>query len=585
MANTHKLSQGEYEDDESNDSQDLFPRIQVQSATETSHESYLFFSFQEMYMKLSVRCLSDQNSLAKESMASSHKLSQGEIDDDESNDSQNLFPRIQMKSALDTSQLPQQAGVDELQNLKDNDKNESSDSENLFPPIQAKSAGERSQEPQPLPALPDKLRNLKNDVKDDESSDSDDLFPQIEMQNPASTPQKQIIIPTSQPQHNPINSASNASFNSGNQSPSAAVNADIDQHQYVKASKDRKRSQYACIMVIIAGFLLLYSTIGVTYLLLASSSNCACTSAVEQSRSETENIYFTTFTPSSMPTEPPLTLIPSSHPTETPSFHPTQIPTQRPTTFQYTSSPTLEPTIEPTTEPTNEPTYEPTFEPTPEPTFEPTFEPTEEPTSEPIFQVTNTSTTIGPTGIPTNEPTYFPSEDPTFSPTFYSLYGHYIGDFKISAHTESHGNWLLCDGSFIDPSDYPQLFDIIGYSFGSSSSLFALPDASDRVIGVNGNSYSMGTITGNEDISLSEDNLPSHWHYVAQSGTCSGTSFSATDRPYLSTECYDHPATSYVLGAKPGEPDRFHTGSTGSTSSFNIMQPTVFVGNLFVFAD
>eukprot|EP01083_Nonionella_stella_P177686 625273_1 len=118
------------------------------------------------------------------------------------------------------------------------------------------------------------------------------------------------------------------------------------------------------------------------------------------------------------------------------------------------------------------------------------------------------------------------------SPVTSSTYAYsasvHVGDYKVSVQNQSHGNWLLCDGSFLDPRDYGQLFDVIGFSFGKNTSeteyvssgstyellsTFALPNASDRVVGINGNTYKIGDKVGNESgISLSEDNIPPHSH-------------------------------------------------------------------------
>ena len=204
--------------------------------------------------------------------------------------------------------------------------------------------------------------------------------------------------------------------------------------------------------------------------------------------------------------------------------------------------------------------------------------------------------------ITTNHPTESIVTDlsttkPTSQPIFdYSDYQHLIGDFKISAHNSSHDNWLLCDGSFIDPNKYPQLFDVIGYSFGSEISgtvtLFGLPDAVDRVVGITGDSNLIGTMRGNEQISLTEDDLPSHWHYLVygdNGNECTGQP-SSSSYPYLAQECTEPSGLlndaddEYKLRATTNQPNRLQTGNVGNGTAINIMQPTVFVGNLFIYA-
>eukprot|EP01084_Bolivina_argentea_P290799 499630_1 len=197
--------------------------------------------------------------------------------------------------------------------------------------------------------------------------------------------------------------------------------------------------------------------------------------------------------------------------------------------------------------------------------------------------------------IPSQSPSTIPSQSPTQNPTNAAsasshVYQHHIGDFKISAQASTHDNWLLCDGTSLNTTDYPQLFSVIGYMFGGSNSLFTLPDPTDRVIGIVGNSYAHGTMTGNDTISLTEENMPSHWHYLAASDSLYDTntiySYSESDRPYLYSDwLYSNWARTYQLQAGADSPNGFHSSSVGNGTSFNIVQPTLFIGNLFVFAD
>ena len=220
---------------------------------------------------------------------------------------------------------------------------------------------------------------------------------------------------------------------------------------------------------------------------------------------------------------------------------------------------------------------------TDEPSLPITESPTNHPTLSPSEAVTEPPTEIAETitNPPTNAPTLQPTTD------------EFIGDYKVSARNASHGNWLLCDGSFIDSKEYPKLFDIIGYSFGSFSTFpshFGLPDARDRVVGINGYGNIMGESMGNEQITLSESNLPTHFHYVLSSGFCSGY-YDATSRPYLAFNCNSGSGLltnenfEYTLRATSTTSNQYRSSTVGSGTAISIMQPTVFVGNLFIYAD
>ena len=71
--------------------------------------------------------------------------------------------------------------------------------------------------------------------------------------------------------------------------------------------------------------------------------------------------------------------------------------------------------------------------------------------------------------------------------------------------------WLKCDGSAISRTDYSSLFSIIGTTFGAGdgSTTFNLPNITDKNILGNG---TLGQLGGNNSITLTADNLPSHNH-------------------------------------------------------------------------
>lgn len=100
-----------------------------------------------------------------------------------------------------------------------------------------------------------------------------------------------------------------------------------------------------------------------------------------------------------------------------------------------------------------------------------------------------------------------------------------IGDMKSSLVSADHLGWLLCDGREINISAYPQLFGVVGHSFGSTpgSSSFRLPDPRGRVPGFVGkaenttwstNTWKMGDISGEETHLLTLPEMPRHNHDV-----------------------------------------------------------------------
>jgi microcystin-dependent protein len=72
--------------------------------------------------------------------------------------------------------------------------------------------------------------------------------------------------------------------------------------------------------------------------------------------------------------------------------------------------------------------------------------------------------------------------------------------------------FLLCDGTTLDTADYPELFAVIGYSFGGSGSAFLLPDLIDRTIIGSSGTFALGDTGGAIDVTLDVSQIPAHTH-------------------------------------------------------------------------
>ena len=56
-----------------------------------------------------------------------------------------------------------------------------------------------------------------------------------------------------------------------------------------------------------------------------------------------------------------------------------------------------------------------------------------------------------------------------------------VGSIQMYAGGTSPNTWLLCDGSSLSTSGYPELFSAIGYTYGGSGASFSVPDLRGRV--------------------------------------------------------------------------------------------------------
>jgi len=191
---------------------------------------------------------------------------------------------------------------------------------------------------------------------------------------------------------------------------------------------------------------------------------------------------------------------------------------------------------------------------------------------------------------------------------------HQIGDIKYSALSHDHGCWLKCDGRLLNENDYPELFNIIGTTFGNSQNFgnnteFRLPNCEGRVLGSSSSDFNQGTFIGSVSHNLTIEELPAHSHdgqtENAGSHFHNGTTDSAGEIPVLyytdqnngsmytnldsdvknlmSSVIPDHVHT-FTTTANGVHNHSFITNSVGNNKEFSLMQPTLFIGNVFIFA-
>jgi microcystin-dependent protein len=184
--------------------------------------------------------------------------------------------------------------------------------------------------------------------------------------------------------------------------------------------------------------------------------------------------------------------------------------------------------------------------------------------------------------------------------------------------------WLKCDGSWLNKSEFGLLFNVIGGTFGETSTQFRLPDPQGRVIGAVGTGSgltprSKGDVVGTETHTLTINEMPAHKHgSVDVSGNTNGDGNTSTSgqhshgvndpthsHTYVATNANNqnvgYPAggtspdvNSGTFGATTSSNatgitidlsgSHSHTmGSTGGSSAHNNIQPTLFYGNLFIY--
>lgn len=99
----------------------------------------------------------------------------------------------------------------------------------------------------------------------------------------------------------------------------------------------------------------------------------------------------------------------------------------------------------------------------------------------------------------------------------------FIGEIRMFAGVFAPVDWAFCNGQIISVSENPQLFSLIGTSYGGDGrTTFALPDMRGRIPlsfgqGPGLSHYFIGQRSGQETVALTEDNLPAHTHLMSAS--------------------------------------------------------------------
>lgn len=171
------------------------------------------------------------------------------------------------------------------------------------------------------------------------------------------------------------------------------------------------------------------------------------------------------------------------------------------------------------------------------------------------------------------------------------------------AAASSPSGWLLCDGSLVLKATYPDLWALLGSTYGTpTSTQFYLPDLRGRIgVGLDNMGGSdagrlnvtntLGGSGGVQEVTLNENNLPQHTHAAGTlatntTGSHSHTVYGVSDigngsNPYgiasLAAISSDSNKTTVAAG------DHSHTisGSTGnnttSVTAVNNMQPYILL--------
>ena len=96
-----------------------------------------------------------------------------------------------------------------------------------------------------------------------------------------------------------------------------------------------------------------------------------------------------------------------------------------------------------------------------------------------------------------------------------------IGDVKQSSRLTPSVGWVLCDNSIYNDADYPLAASAIGRVHSLPSDpvgTFRVPGIADKVVVGASSTRPVGSTEGNDNVTLSQANLPKHTHGITDPG-------------------------------------------------------------------
>lgn len=159
-----------------------------------------------------------------------------------------------------------------------------------------------------------------------------------------------------------------------------------------------------------------------------------------------------------------------------------------------------------------------------------------------------------------------------------------IGEiFAYAGQTSPNENWIPCDGRELSRQEYPDLYNVIGTTYGSSGpTTFLIPDLRGRALigigqGAGLSSYALGDKVGAEAIQLTADELAIHshtdsGHYHSTGNSASALAVAPGELPVLTPNPI--PTVTGTASA--------NIGNTGGNEAHENRQPSIAINYLIV---
>jgi len=150
----------------------------------------------------------------------------------------------------------------------------------------------------------------------------------------------------------------------------------------------------------------------------------------------------------------------------------------------------------------------------------------------------------------------------------------YVGEIRMFAGKFAPAGWMFCNGATVPISEYDMLFALIGTTYGGDGvTSFNLPNLASRApihmgTGPDGTSYPIGDMVGEEQVTLTMPQMPTHTHALI------ATTNPATDEsPANDVLAASKIANMYIQDSPDGALYGPTVGMSGGMQPHQNMQP------------